>query len=214
MARRGRDRLPLHMAVTHLDVRSQSGIEPLDVDNPLAGRSIRFYPNVFGSNTKGVPVLDAVMASKEAVSAAAADAAEGRRLAYVGMTRARDTIIVAVPPSAPRNDAWIRSFESEHLLATGDVLALPEGESVPSGCRALAVAAAAVTATDPFTPAWFHERDPVESSLRERLSPSEAESFEGAAVARSSKRGLGSRFMAKIWPGLAPHSMRSSPQSL
>ena len=164
------------------DVRSQSGIEPLDVDNPLAGRSIRFYPNVFGSNTKGVPVLDAVMASKEAVSAAAADAAEGRRLAYVGMTRARDTIIVAVPPSAPRNDAWIRSFESEHLLATGDVLALPEGESVPSGCRALAVAAAAVTATDPFTPAWFHERDPVESPLRERLSPSEAESVEGAAV--------------------------------
>ena len=164
------------------DVRSQLGIEPLDVDNPLAGRSIRFYPNVFGSNTKGVPVLDAVMASEEAVSAAAADAAEGRRLAYVGMTRARDTIIVAVPPSAPRNDAWIRSFESEHLLATGDVLALPEGESIPSGCRALAVAAAAVTAADPFTPAWFHERDPVESPLRERLSPSEAESVEGAAV--------------------------------
>ena len=59
-------------------------------------------------------------------------------LAYVGMTRARDTIIVAVPPSAPRNDAWIRSFESEHLLATGDVLALPKGEPIPSGCRALA----------------------------------------------------------------------------
>ena len=164
------------------DVRSQSGIELVDIDNPLAGRSIRFYPNVFGRNTKGIPVLDAIMASEEAVSAAAADAAEGRRLAYVGMTRARDTIIVAVPPSAPRKDAWIRSFESEHLLATGDVLALPEGESVPSGCRALAVAAAAVTATDPFTPAWFHERDPVESPLRERLSPSEAESVEGAAV--------------------------------
>ena len=164
------------------DVRSQSGIEPLDIDNPLAGRGIRFYPNVFGKNTKGVPVLDAVMASEEAVSAAAADAAEGRRLAYVGMTRARDTIIVAVPPSAPRNDAWIRSFESEHLLATGDVLALPEGETIPSGCRTLADAEPAVTAMDPFTPAWFHERDRVESPLRERLSPSEAEFVEGASV--------------------------------
>ena len=150
------------------DVRSQSGIEPLDIDNPLAGRGIRFYPNVFGKNTKGISVLDAVMASEEAVSAAAADAAEGRRLAYVGMTRARDTIIVAVPPSAPRNDAWIRSIESEHLLATGDVLALPEGEPIPSGCRVLADAEPAVTATDPFTPAWFHERDRVEFPLRAR----------------------------------------------
>ena len=43
-------------------------------------------------------------------------------------------------------------------------------------------AAPAVSATDPFTPAWFHERDPVESPLRERLSPSEAESIEGVAV--------------------------------
>ena len=164
------------------DVRSQSGIEPLDIENPLAGRSIRFYPNVFGKNTKGVPVLDSVIASEEAVLSAKADAAEVRRLAYVGMTRARDTIIVAVPPSAPRNDAWIRSFQSEHLLATGDVLVLPEGEYIPSGYRTLTAAAPAVSATDPFTPTWFHKRDPVESPLRERLSPSEAESVEGVAV--------------------------------
>ena len=164
------------------DVRSHSGSEPLDIDNPLAGRSIRFYPNVFGRNTRGVPVLDALMASEEAVSAAAADAAERRRLAYVGMTRARDTIIVAVPQSTPRNDAWIQSFASEHLLATGDVLALPEGEPIPSDCRTLADAKAAESATDPFTPAWFHEREPAESPLRERLSPSDAEPVDCAVV--------------------------------
>ena len=131
----------------------------MDIDNPLAGRSIRFYPNEFGRNTKDVPVLEVVMGSEEAVTEAAADAAERRRLAYVGMTRARDTIIVAVPPSNPRNDAWIRSFASEHLLPTGDVLELPEGDPIPSVTRSLADAEPAESATDRFTPAWFHERD-------------------------------------------------------
>ena len=164
------------------DVRSHSGSGSLDIDKPLAGRSIRFYPNVFGRNTKDVPVLDAVMESEEAVTEAAADAAKRRRLAYVGMTRARDTIIVAVPPSNPRNDAWIRSFASEHMLPTGDVLELPEGEPIPSLARSLAGAEPAESATDPFTPSWFHEREPIESPLRERLSPSDAEPVEGAVV--------------------------------
>ena len=163
-------------------VRSHSGSEPLDIDNPLLGRSIRFYPNVFGRNTKDVPVLDAVVASEEAVSVAAADAAERRRLAYVGMTRARDTIIVAVPPSRPRNDAWIRSFASDHLLPTGDVHELPEGEPIPSLARSLVDAESAESAMDRFTPSWFHEREPIESPLPERLSPSDAEPVEGAVV--------------------------------
>ena len=164
------------------DVRSHPGSRPLDIDNPLAGRSIRFYPNVFGRNTKDVPVVDAVMESEEAVTEATANAAERRRLAYVGMTRARDTIIVAVPPSNPRNDAWIRSFASEHLLPTGDVLELPEGDPIPSVARSVADAEPAESATDPFTPSWFHQREPIESALRERLSPSDAEPVEGAVV--------------------------------
>ena len=170
------------------DVRSGSDFAPLDVDHPLAGRSIRFYPNVFGRNTKGVPVLDAFTASEEAVEVAAADAAEGRRLAYVGMTRARDTVIVAVPPSEPREDAWIRSFESHHLLATSDALVLPEGEPIPAGCRDLPPAVPAMTASAPpvlpvpFAPVWFCERAPIESPLPERLSPSEARPVDGAAA--------------------------------
>ena len=164
------------------DVRSHSGSGPLDIDNPLAGRSIRFYPNVFGRNSKGVPALDAVMESEEAVTEAAAGAAERRRLAYVGMTRVRDTIIAAVPPSTPRNHAWIRSFASEHLLPTGDVLELPEGEPIPSVARSLANTEPAKSTTDRFTPSWFHEREPMESPLRERLSPSDAEPVEGAVV--------------------------------
>ena len=150
------------------DIRCHSASGPFGIEDPFAVRSICFYPNVFGRNTKGVPVLDAVMKSEEAVTEAAADEAERRRLACVGMTRARDTIIAAVPASNPRNDAWIRSFASRHLLAAGAVLELPEGEPIPSLARSLADAEAAESASDRSTPSWFHEREPIESPPRER----------------------------------------------
>jgi ATP-dependent exoDNAse (exonuclease V) beta subunit len=164
------------------DVRAESTAETLDLDRPLAGRTIRFYPNVFGRNTKDVPVLDAIMASDEAAAVAATNEAELRRLAYVGMTRTRDTVVIAVPPGAPKADAWIRAFESEHLLPGGDTLALPEGDPIPANCRDLADTAFAAPEPAPFTPAWFLERTPTVSPLRERLSPSEAGPAQGATV--------------------------------
>ena len=37
------------------DVRTESHPGEFNLDNPLEGRSIRFFPNVFGRNTRGVP---------------------------------------------------------------------------------------------------------------------------------------------------------------
>ncbi len=164
------------------DVRIESNSDEIDLGNPLKGRSIRFFPNVFGKNTKDVPVLDSIMASEEGAHAAAVIEAEGRRLAYVGMTRARDTIIVAVPPLSPSRGAWIRSFASDHLLPTGDEHQLPEGEPVPSAAMDLSTTEFEVPAPAQFTPTWFLERTPTEHRRRERLSPSEADPAEHAAV--------------------------------
>ena len=122
------------------------------------------------------------MESEEGVRAAAAVDAEGRRLAYVGMTRARDTIIVAVPASAPSGDAWIKSFTSDHLLPAGDEHPLPDGEPIPSAVVDLSATDVTVPAPTPFTPTWFLERSPTELRLRERLNPSDAGPAEGAAV--------------------------------
>ena len=178
------------------DVRVESTSDKLDLDNPLKGRTIRFYPNVFGRNTKNVPVLDGIMESEEGIRAAAAVDAEGRRLAYVGMTRARDTIIVAVPASAPSGDAWIKSFTSDHLLPAGDEHPLPDGEPIPSAVVDLSATEVAVPAPTPFTPTWFLERSPTELRLRERLSPSDAGPAEGAAVGS----------IVEVGPRLAVHS--------
>ena len=164
------------------DVRVTPNPKALDLDNPLEGRRIRFYPNVFGRNTQDIPVLDTIMASEEAAQEAAANAAEGRRLAYVGMTRARETVIAAVPPKAPGHASWITTFGSDHLLAAGDSLALPEGDPIPADCRDLAGAGHAPPSPAPFTPSWFVERTPADFPLRERVNPSEAKAIEGASV--------------------------------
>ena len=145
------------------DVRVESGSDDLDLDNPLDGRAIRFYPNVFGRNTRDVPVLDSIMSSEEGVRTAAAAEAEGRRLAYVGMTRARDTLVIVVPPSGPRSGAWVGNFSSRHLLPAGDEHPLPDGEPIPSAAVDLATAESAAPAPPPFAPAWYAERSPSEA---------------------------------------------------
>lgn len=171
------------------DVRVESASGKLDLDNPLEGRAIRFYPNVFGKNLRDVPVLDNIMSSQEAMRSAAAANAEGRRLAYVGMTRARDTIVIAVPASGPRHGAWIDDFDSDHLLPTGDEHSLPEGEPVPSAAIELAVPEFPGSASTEFAPAWFLDRSPAELRVRERLSPSEAAPVDGAAVGATVETG-------------------------
>ena len=190
------------------DVRVESASDGLDLDNPLAGRAIRFYPNVFGRNTKGVPVLDDIMSSEEGEMAAVAAEAEGRRLAYVGMTRARDTLIIVLPPSGPRAGAWIGNFNSEHLLPTGDKHLLPDGAPIPSAAVDLMIAESETPTPTPFAPTWFAERSPSELRLRERLSPSHADPVEGAAVGEKVEIGLRiavhSNDMAKV--GTALHA--------
>ena len=167
------------------DVRVESVSEGLDLDNPLAGRAIRFYPNVFGRNTKGVPVLDDIMLSEEGAKAAAAAEAEGRRLAYVGMTRARDTLIIVLPSSGPRAGAWIGNFNSGHLLPTGADHPLPDGEPIPSAVMDVTIADSETPTPTPFAPTWFAKRLPSELRLRERISPSHAEPVEDATIGKS-----------------------------
>ena len=178
------------------DVRVESTSDGLDLGNPLQGRTIRFYPNIFGRNTKDVPVLDSIMSSEEGMRAATAAEAEGRRLAYVGMTRARDILIIALPPSGPHKGAWIGNFNSRHLLPTGEEHPLPDGDPIASAIVDLAVAESPAPAPAPFAPTWFPERSPSELRLRERLSPSQAGPVEGAAVGA----------MVEIGPRIAVHS--------
>ncbi|MCY4515137.1 MAG: UvrD-helicase domain-containing protein [Candidatus Tectomicrobia bacterium] len=178
------------------DVRVESTSGAFDLDSPLKDRVIRFYPNVFGRNTNDVPVLDSIMMSEESTRASATASSEGRRLAYVGMTRARDTIIMAVPASGPRKGAWIDTFNGSHLFPTGSEHPLPVGEPIPSALADLATTEFAAPTPTTFIPTWFLKHSPSVIRLRERLSPSEAGPVEGAKVGN----------IVELGPRIAVHS--------
>lgn len=99
----------------------------IDWNDPLAGRWLRFWPWPFGGQKKDV-VLDSTAAnSDEGKDAARAERAERARLLYVGATRARDYLVLALPKSKS-GWAWLDELSSD---AGGPAFVAPEvGDTV------------------------------------------------------------------------------------
>jgi len=98
-----------------------------DPANPLAARWIRYWPAPLSGN--GTPFDDAVEASDELLQAREREIAERRRLMYVGMTRARDYLILTQPVGSRNTSlAWL-----EDLLPNPETeISLPEiGDKKP-----------------------------------------------------------------------------------
>jgi ATP-dependent exoDNAse (exonuclease V) beta subunit len=78
---------------------------PFDPAEPLAGRRIRYWPRPFGS-TKTL-LVDAAARAPEGRAVAAREDHERVRLLYVGMTRARDHLVLAVRLAKAPKAAWL-----------------------------------------------------------------------------------------------------------
>lgn len=107
--------------------------------------------------------------------------AEQRRLAYVGMTRARDRLVLAVPPRFPK-DSWFRSFGTDFAVPTADSCQLPNGETIPTHAE---VMEAGTTEPEPmpYSPRWFARRKRVDHPAK-YVRPSAAAPVAGAAVGK------------------------------
>jgi hypothetical protein len=78
---------------------SVSKANAFSIQEPLAGRWIRFWPWPFGSLKK---VDDVDLEGNEGVVDLRREAdEEARRLLYVGLTRARDLLVQALPEKTP-----------------------------------------------------------------------------------------------------------------
>ena len=73
---------------------AESERDHLDVDDPLAGRWLRYWPWPFGRLGR-LPVADAAQQSPEGRRVAERERRERLRLLYVGFTRARDHLVLA-----------------------------------------------------------------------------------------------------------------------
>ncbi|OAV45590.1 exodeoxyribonuclease V subunit beta [Lewinella sp. 4G2] len=78
--------------------------EHVDLDAPLAGRWIKYWVKPYGRTKSGVPWLEAIDESPWKEQAVAEEAAEETRLLYVGLTRARDYLIL---PTAKPGAPWL-----------------------------------------------------------------------------------------------------------
>jgi ATP-dependent exoDNAse (exonuclease V) beta subunit len=163
------------------DVRVESDGEPFDLHRPLANRVIRFWPRVFGNRTKA-PVLESILSSANGRTCQAKAASENRRLAYVGLTRARDCIVLALPVRNAPADAWLHAFAGRNLRPQGDVLALSDGSRIAIHTPAPRDESASATPA-PFAPRRLPERTPIAAPLREGVNPSASVALPGASVA-------------------------------
>ncbi len=154
---------------------------PFDVDAPLAHREIRFWPKLFGDHTRDVPILDAIMASDEAHASERSSESEQRRLAYVGTTRARDLLVIALPQRPVKPDAWLNTFATSQMLPSGDAFQLANGDIIGSGFADLPNDAA-LSPQLPYAPLWFPQRPRIADVLPATLSPSRAEAIAAATI--------------------------------
>ena len=79
----------------------------LDPAAPLAGRWVRYWPWPYGGRSKDIPMKTREAASPELAAAAAQSGRENVRLGYVGMTRARDVLVLALDPGTP---TWLEGY--------------------------------------------------------------------------------------------------------
>jgi ATP-dependent exoDNAse (exonuclease V) beta subunit len=162
------------------DVRAEGTDDEFDLRDPLANRAIRFWPRVFG-NRASTPVLDQILDSETGALCQAKTVAENRRLAYVGLTRARDALVLALPVRKIRDDAWLHAFYGAYLLPSGATHELAGGRKIATRAETLQADSAAAVRTR-FAPRRLPERAPLAAPLRETVSPSGAPAVADASV--------------------------------
>lgn len=93
----------VHKDLCKITVEAAS--EDFDVSNPLKGRWIRFWPWPFGSIEKDGSFEPSAARSKEFMSASERVLKENARLMYVGITRARDILVLASYAGRHKSDS-------------------------------------------------------------------------------------------------------------
>lgn len=94
--------------------------EGINIDVPLEGRALRYWPKLFGKNTKGIDALDSIVLGKEALEAEKLETSELQRLLYVSMTRARDCLIFAIPSKKKPSFPWAETLGAGHFWPGGE----------------------------------------------------------------------------------------------
>jgi ATP-dependent exoDNAse (exonuclease V) beta subunit len=152
----------------------------ITLEDPLANRTLRYWPPFTGLHTANIPLLDQIAASAEGQQATAQEVQEIKRLLYVSLTRPRDTLILTMDGKKTKGE-WMDTLEADWMLPVGDTLELPDGTKIPS--RALELGPSGDDTTLPtYKPSWLTTDATAIEKLPLRLSPSSIETCTTASI--------------------------------
>jgi ATP-dependent exoDNAse (exonuclease V) beta subunit len=152
----------------------------ISLDDPLAGRTLRYWPAFTGLLSANIPLLDQINDSPEGQAAMEQEIQESKRLLYVSLTRPRDGLILTMN-KADENGEWMDTLEADWMLPKEETLELPDGTAIPSNALELEASEHDTELPD-YKPNWLTSDTPEIEKLPLRLSPSSLPPVETAGI--------------------------------
>jgi ATP-dependent helicase/nuclease subunit A len=165
------------------DIQAES-LDAFEVTRPLHRRFLRYWPWPFGAQKK-VAVADEIAHSPVGLAAHADAVEEHKRLLYVSMTRARDSLVFARPAKNAVGE-WMETVSLDGRLpaeATTSIQAGDGGQPVPFSRWALDGSAVAAPSSVPAGDLvwWTHPNVPAARPPL-RVSPSSLEGVRATVI--------------------------------
>ena len=154
--------------------------EPVSLENPLAGRILRYWPKFTGSQSSNIRLLDQIGASEMGQVAMEQEVAESKRLLYVSLTRPRDGLIITMD-SKKTSGPWIDTLGADWMLPDGENLTLPDGTDIPSRVLDLEADDSEIEVPE-YAPTWLESAASGIDKLPLRLSPSSIAPLDSARI--------------------------------
>ncbi len=153
------------------DVRAESS-SAFEAGAPLRDRFLRYWPRWFGKQ-KTVGLVDDIAASRAGQRIRAAAVEESRRLLYVSMTRARDTLVLARPEKTLTGQ-WMGTISLDRYLPDTDdqPIVLANGTKVPFQRQRIAGEASPIDTPSSDGLRWFTPADAIAAHPPLTISPS------------------------------------------
>ena len=155
-------------------------VDDFDVNAPLAGRSLQFWPYPFGKQASGIDLKDRIEKSDVGLKALNKANEEEKRLLYVSLTRPRDLLVL---PLVKKPHKSLDTLDSAWMIPSGESLELPSGISIPTIVKTFDEADA-VRQSTAYVPHWLKTDDTDFIGLPRKFSPSSAEPLVGAKIGR------------------------------
>ena len=156
--------------------------KPFDLNQPLANRRLRFWPWPFGQQETGIPLQTNVAAGDIGQAAARKAVEEELRLLYVGLTRARDLLVLVREKDQPT--PWLDGLQAQWLQPGNGQLIMPDKTTIGLQTLQLIPPAEVAAAKTDSHYTWFPAPLQPTPKLPARLTPSRQLQVPGSRVGK------------------------------